>query len=325
MTTTARNRLLWLDFARVIAAVAIIWLHTPQSAAMKPTIVVTRFAVPFFAAAAAFMACRIGQGALDKSIRSFAAARFSRIYLPFLGWSAIYFLVRWMASQFIPSTRTPPIGWYLLWQGPASHLWFLPFVLAITIVGNLLGRMLTKASGLRIPAIVSLIAVAAACCMTDPQTTASLPYTPRLAFDALPATCLGLALAIVCSIFNRDWLSRPVTSVAALAAFIALQATLAVTGRHIVTENLAGVALLLACFAAWKWTWMNVLPTLGAMAYGVYLSHLLFIQGLQDVYASLSIPVSPVADITVFAMSVIGAFALTAALQRSPLTRWLVP
>src|SRR5215471_17145409 len=99
---TSSSRLAWFDFARLMAAYAIVWLHTPRSVELTPWSVLGRFAVPFFAAGSVFF---VIEGLRRQSRRNgwdYAANRFRRIYVPFLGWSGIYLVLKTIKSVTLP-------------------------------------------------------------------------------------------------------------------------------------------------------------------------------------------------------------------------------
>ena len=59
-----------MDAARIVAVLAIVWLHTPRSQPMLPTVSLSRFAVPFFVSAAVFLMLK---GVVTGSRRPFLA------------------------------------------------------------------------------------------------------------------------------------------------------------------------------------------------------------------------------------------------------------
>ena len=324
MTQAANKRLEWLDFWRIVSAIAIIWLHTPESELLAGTTSFTRYAVPFFVASAAFMACRIRSGPPKVSFGAFLWSRFSRIYLPFLGWSFIYLVVRYLASFVLSNTHPFPITWSLLWRGPTSHLWFLPFILLATILANLVGRLVSARPAAAWPTVIGLLVISGLSLM-EPTFSRGFSYTASLAYNTLPALFWGISLAIVCSKLGTAWLSRPLTIDISFTLFLAMEVVLALAGRDFLVENLAGFFLLLACFGDCRFTWVTAVASLGSMAYGVYLSHMLFVEGLQDVARHFGFAENAPYDIVVFVLSTVCALVLTACLQRSRHWSWLVP
>ncbi|MCI0559315.1 MAG: acyltransferase, partial [Nitrososphaera sp.] len=104
-----KTRLATLDAMRFMAAVAVIWLHTSTSPESDRITMIGRFAVPFFIAAALFLTCEKALKPNGPLFRQFVVDRFHRLYLPFLVWSAIYFLVRMAAARFVTHAPEPEL------------------------------------------------------------------------------------------------------------------------------------------------------------------------------------------------------------------------
>lgn len=322
LSLKGKERFEWLDCWRIVSAIAIIWLHTPQSEELRTATNFTRYAVPFFAASAGFMACRIH--AFKESIPSFLRSRFLRIYVPFLGWSFIYIAIRWAASLVMPGTRAYQFTTELFWQGPTSHLWFLPFIFFATIFAHLLGRLLNQCPGLTWPIAVSLL-VGSLAILANPEASTVLTYTARLSYHTLPALFWGITLSIVCSRLGKEWLSSSLTVAIAFAVFLGLEIALVMGDRNQSIQNMAGFFLLLSCFAGNSFSWVSAVASVGSLAYGVYLSHILFIEGFQDLAEFASFPTNAVNDLVVFLLSAVCSLALTMYMHKSSRLRWLVP
>ncbi|MEI8197057.1 MAG: acyltransferase [Phycisphaerae bacterium] len=143
-TPTARSlqpappKMRWeeMDAARLIAAVGIIWLHTmPINPKWGFLADFGRFAVPFFVLTAIVLT---GEGLRQKPNRSYTSylhARFMRIYVPFLFATILYVILR-DAKHFLrpASTELVALGPWLLITGSAHHLWFLPFILVVSVL-----------------------------------------------------------------------------------------------------------------------------------------------------------------------------------------------
>ena len=97
-----RQRLELFDFARLVAIYSIVWLHTLRSPQLVSWTVLGRFAVPFFAAGAAFFVLEGLRRQPQRSIGEYAWGRVRRIYLPFLAWSGIYLVFKIVKSALLP-------------------------------------------------------------------------------------------------------------------------------------------------------------------------------------------------------------------------------
>ena len=128
-----QTRLTSLDAARTVAIFAIVWIHTPRSDAMIPTIAIGRFAVPFFVAAAVLMMLRGFASKPDRSLAQFARSRAQRLAIPFVAWTVIYLLFKLAKRVIAPDQPNDFPGWEILFQGSAYHLWFLPFLIFVSL------------------------------------------------------------------------------------------------------------------------------------------------------------------------------------------------
>lgn len=95
-------------------------------------------------------------------------------------------------------------------------------------------------------------------------------------------------------------------------------------GRNALAENLAGLSCVLVALAPWSTRLLSRIGQMGPKAYGIYLSHLLFIKSAEAVLNKLHVPATPSLDVGVFALAVVGSTALSWVLARFRATRWLV-
>ena len=104
----------FVDYARFLAALGIVWFHTHA-----PGKELAYSALPFFLVLLAMPS------------RADAGQRAKRLLLPFVTWSMIY------AAEFTGlamSKGNPPFGWWhtsMIVTGVSLHLWFLPFAFFI--------------------------------------------------------------------------------------------------------------------------------------------------------------------------------------------------
>jgi peptidoglycan/LPS O-acetylase OafA/YrhL len=332
----AKIRLPVLDAMRLLAAVAIVWLHTVSSPRLAHTVdPLTRFAVPFFTAGAVFLLMENLRRQPRRGWGSYAASRFRRLYLPFLLWSAAYFALRQAKHRLLSHEPPLPVGSYLLWAGSAHHLWFLPFLLVLSVALFPVAKAVAGRRG--VGWLVALLAAAggAAVALVPPPVPASTlaptdaemaRYVARLSWAALPAGLWAVAFAVVYARTGpRHWRSGLVAVAAALLA-AGCCVTIWRTGRNAALENAAGLACLVVGLAPWDGRLVRGLAALGTLAYGVYLSHVLFVEGIQAVAARAGVAAgnSWWSDVAVFAGAVAGSLVLSAYLRRSRWTRPLV-
>ncbi|MCK4872850.1 MAG: acyltransferase [Phycisphaerales bacterium] len=343
----ATTRLELFDALRALGAIAIIWLHTPESDILQRSISLTRFAVPFFALAAVFFTFHSLNRRPGQPFVAYTRARFARIYLPFLGWALIYHLAR-VAMSYVSSAEPERLGAYLLWTGTTHHLWFMPFIFVVCLVAF----WVAKAS--RLPTlgwIISLVCLIAGTYIAfaaarrpmwlddiGPGITGRLDwaYAIRLCWDTLPAVLWGIAVSIAYHAVNRRLFQNifvaligAVLFVAALTFLYAGSHELPVfghwwsEGRSTAAENLAGLGLCLVALQPWSGSLIRFVARFGPLTFGIYLSHILFVEGWQEAAKMLHIEASWMLDAGVFVIAGTCTIATVTLLRTNRYTRWL--
>ena len=96
--------------------------------------------------------------------------------------------------------------------------------------------------------------------------------------------------------------------------------------RMLALENVAGVlAAVVAISLPSSKGLLAWLATLGTLAFGMYLSHILFLQAARLVQRKAHLADSLPVDLALWTAAVIGAVLLSMLLRRIPATRWLIP
>ncbi len=312
-----------LDVCRLLAAYAIVWLHTPRPAAWADLGLLGRFAVPFFTAAATFFAWQAGSRAGDRTVVGYARSRLMRIYVPFLGWSGIYLAFKGAKALLLPNEPNDFPGIDLLWLGSFYHLWFMPFVLLATLAVFCLARVAAGIRGCEIGMVALATVAGLDIALLPADRSLSTVGFGQLALDALPSVCWGIVLAIGCQSGGRGWLSSRRIGGVCLVLAAALTLLLCDLGRNSLVENLSGVALLVFTLGDWTSPMLERIARLGPLAYGIYLSHLLFIKTLEAGQAKLHEPLSAATALVIFVLAAAGSTLLAWSLSRWRATRWL--
>ncbi len=313
-----------LDVVRLIAAYAIVWLHTPLSLDFARATATGRFAVPFFTAAAVFLTWEGLVRQPRRSPRQYVRSRLLRIYVPFLAWSVIYLAFKAAKSLLLPGVPNDFPGVEVLWLGSFFHLWFMPFILVTTLAVFFCGRAVVGHAGRETATLVACLMLGWVIAWLPADRSSLTSNFCQLALDALPAAFWGIALAIVWQGGAARWLQRPQVGWAALALALLSTAIVAYLLRNRLAENLAGLGLLIFALADWRLKHLERLAHLGTLAYGIYLSHLLFIKTLQAVEAKLALPETIAIVLGVFALAAAASTMLAWCLSRSRWTSWLV-
>ncbi len=306
---------LGLDVGRVFAVLAVMWIHSPNEPASST--LVARWAVPFFAAASTCLATYSS----EVSGRVWLLKRFRRTYVPFLLWNAVFFLVR-AGSAALTQSQLPRLNLgILLLNGTVHHLWFLPFVLVVGFGAFVVGRLsvgrATKIAGL------GVLVVGAAAFDRSDVLPSDYGYFWGLAWDNLPAAfggaLLGTATGSVPGLVaasRRLW--RPSCSIFALAVALPV-----LTGQRIVElENLAGVFSVLAFSALPGCRTVSLLARLAPNTFGVYVLHVLFIEGFQDLLKLAGISLEPMPQtLASFIVAVVCSFCVSSLLRANRILR----
>jgi len=317
-------RLSWLDFTRLAAAYSIVWLHTLRSPELVHWSRLGRFAVPFFTAGAVFFAIEGLRRKPNRSIREYTVNRFRRIYLPFLAWSLIYVLFKGVKKIALPDEPNDFGGIAVLWTGTYFHLWFMPFILAATLSAFVIGKFLVGRAHVEWPLSGTMLALGiVVASISPPAWVVNDSDFSSLAWDALPAACWGVGLALIYQKRLARLISNRITTVFSVCAFVILIGWLMAFGRNTIAENAAGFILLIAALQPDSPHWVQRVGRFGSVAFGIYLAHMLLVKVCESAATKLHLPISWELDLAIFAIAVVGSTWLAWVLARSRHTRWL--
>ena len=198
-----QDRLPQLDAARTIAMFGIIWIHSARSAEMVPTIAKARFAVPFFVAAAVLMILRGFYSKPDRSLIRFTKTRLHRLALPFVAWTIVYLGLKLAKRIVAPDQANDFPGWEILFLGSAYHLWFLPYLIVVSLLVGYSARFVVR---LQRPAFWGCLAAGAATGWAcTPYPGSDLPWEGlHFMWLATPAVFSAYAIFFLLQC-RRDW------------------------------------------------------------------------------------------------------------------------
>jgi acyltransferase-like protein len=322
------ERLVAIDAWRFAAAAAIVWLHTCYDGALPNAGNLGRFAVPYFSALAMYLLYKNVQRRPDQDFFGFSTKRVKRIYLPFLGWSVIYFLSSNLKRHFVSHQPLEPLGWSFFIAGTSLQLWFLPYILAATVG---LFPVCRAAVGLQPPtrrifAVVLILIAGTIAFLPAPWPGETPPndnlpaarYVVLMSWETLPALLAGLAMAML-------GLRPGMKITAALGVIVLIGATawILTHGRNIAIENLAGVATLAAAMSPWTGPLIRLAARGGRYAYGIYLAHALFLEAFFAALGARHIRSSTSQKVLMFAAALGLSYALIWLLNQRRETRWL--
>jgi hypothetical protein len=310
-----------LDAARWISIYAVVWLHTVRSASLLPSTALSRFAVPFFVAACVFLVTEGVRRNPRRTFLEYAYSRFLRIYLPFLAWSAVYLGFKAVKSVSLPGQPNDYPGLAMLWTGAFYHLWFMPFILLVSLGTFLVAKSATKAKRLRWPLAAGCLVVGLALSLPGvPLAIAPGDGSWLYMAGALPAAFWTLGAGLACGGNPARTWGGAAWFGAAAPAFLGSMIWLGIFGRWAFVENLAGVSLLVIAVRPGPRFFERVPP----VVYGVYLSHLLPIKTLEAIASRCGLLPGCLLDTAIFFASAMTATLLAWILYKSRWTRWLV-
>jgi peptidoglycan/LPS O-acetylase OafA/YrhL len=217
----------------------------------------------------------------------------------------------------------------MLYEGSAHHLWFLPFIMVLTIVAFGVAKMFSANRSTTTTHWLAFggLVIAGFIAGLDAPGRLARWYWLNRAWAASPAILWAFAIALVYPRMPDSlWHSRTLTMVCGLAWIALVGLCVLLSKRLLLVENLAGLAFFIIAV-----TRLPAPPAvaqvakLGSLAYGIYLCHIMFIEGLQAVAARLGVRGVGWLDLLVFVVASGASVSLAWVLTRRRLGRWLAP
>ncbi len=334
------RRLVGVDAVRLICIFWVIWIHTTEAPELRFMLAFVRFRMPVFVILSVFFLLASQEKHPQRTFVKYAVQRLKNLYVPFLAWSAIYYLLHGCYDYFLRHAGWPAVSRGILIHGQAVHLWFVPFIVAVDILTFPVARwLLAHASR---PALIAwpalLLGVIAAAAVGPGFTDSVIDYDyPAHLKDLLwrvitlgPCIPLGLAAFFI----FKSQSSRPKTAVArsgwlvvlGVAIVVAAVAAHVLTGPHPLPESAAALGIVLLALVPMHAAWLIHLARWGGYSFGMYLAHLVFVDAFHILREFVfHLPPSWWFDLLSLLLCVPATLALTLALDRSRFTRWLVP
>jgi peptidoglycan/LPS O-acetylase OafA/YrhL len=319
-----------MDVSRFAAAIGIVWIHVAGDDRLAWTKEFGRFAVPFFACSAVYLALTAFRRHPEMPVGQYAVLRFKRIYLPFLVWSVFYWAVRSLSSFYVEHTGFfKPSVIDFFWNGVAIQLWFLPFILLATIASFLFVKSIRQVPALHVPCMfVFAVAAVSLAIMPAPEFIRHGGYTVGLGYEILPCCCAVMAFGLGENCLAGKEKSEGKVSLVKLVMGIVLVAfwlgTALVYRRSVALENVAGFGLMLISLSWGMGATVAWIVALGSTSFGIYLIHPLFVEGMQHILPKIGFRGHSCAlEISIFLTSFVASFVTVAILRRYALTKWL--
>ena len=292
-TLTSSNRNEVVECGRFLAAASIVWLHTVGAAgcvSLEYSARFDRWAVPFFIAASLWFANPITE---CKSPLFYFKCRFLRLYPVFLIWNIIYLTYRVFSGFFFHSSLQMDLISFakqLLFDGFAHHLWFLTFLVLVDIAITILAII-------RIPSLIIYSILALGLVLMSYLPSSFYPtfgsYLMVMSWWSLPSVilftlCKPIIRNIITERNNSYFLSFALLIIGLIATGVSLNGN-----RNAVLEAASGVFLFFGFLSLGNRKKLNLFPLLRwftSMSAGIYLVHVLFVQGFKHILNALGYP-----------------------------------
>ncbi len=317
-----------IDVIRLVAAAGIVYIHSVRYPALDASRDLFRFAVPFYLFASFYFQSLSFRRKTDKTFWQYVLGRVKRLYYPFLAWSAIYLFAR-DAGRILAHKSLVRLHPGLLWKGIEYHLWFLPFLLAGSILLALIHwTVLRDHRKFRWPLILTAVAAGAVIAYVHmPASWNQVFDNPTYAYvqdwRALPAACWGLAFAWFMTAGPVVYSVSMTTGIVGIVLATVCSVQQAINGIQLVPRALSGLGCMLAALAPWNGAWVPILARIGRYSYGIYLCHVLIAEFVRALVSHMHFPASPALDMLNFFLTLIGSIVVVLVLGRSPRTAWL--
>jgi peptidoglycan/LPS O-acetylase OafA/YrhL len=320
------TRLVMLDVARLIAAVGVIAAHViDEFFPGDPAWVFGSFAVPFYLFVALYFTVRGLSENPDRGVGRYLRGRVVKLYVPFLVWNLIYDVFHVLHHRGDPFT--PP--WQTVWAGVYTHLYFLPFLLGVTMllspwVRPLLrhGRLLYLAIGLLITTAITVSCTPQPTWLSDPmQITHETLWN---FYRAIAPACLAVCAALIFVRFKCVPRSSPVVALLGLGLTLACLAVEYRFSQQGLLRAGSGFGLAMIAFSTYRANWLSPLAAMGRLSFGVYLSHVLVIRIVIAFADHIGWKHDGALAILVGIAALVGGLAISAALAASKWTRWII-
>ncbi len=319
------------DVVRAVAALGVIWVHVGRSSFWNDNnlLAAGAWGTAYLNVIAGFFVVRSLAKRNGPGVWAFLRHRVWRLYGAFLLWSLIYLaarLVNYAAFHKVSMIRP---SWVLLFYGTTYHLWFLPYLVCVTLLTlPLVLLSLRSRNAMCVGAVFLMLAAAALLLLPVPGVLlygGEFMLTMERLYTRSSGYLMGLALGLWVQAGFQPRVDPRQAWVCACIVAAAIYLTLASEFPAPILNRLAALAAFLVALAPWRGRAAELLGTLGQVGFGVYLCHVLIVEGLLASLTRMHIPSSFAVDMFVFAVTVVGSFTLALAMRRVRWLSWLVP
>jgi surface polysaccharide O-acyltransferase-like enzyme len=319
-----------LNLLRIVAAIAVVWIHVPESESLKGLAIACRFAVPAFTAVSVFLMALSVSGKSTTNVIRYESNRAWGIYRLFLIWNTIYLIARVAKHLLISGGDAIRLGFSTIFvAGLAEHLWYLPFIALLGLVMALPLRGFIQLKF--VPAAawsIGLLMAGVAASYLSVSIRVDIEHHPlsyfaSLALGTLPAALFAFPVAWVWNQYAAMRRNYRASAVAIVLAALCLAVSLKSSQANL-WHNVSGILFLVAALFCSDAKFGDQIRLLGTLALPVYLIHVLLVEGIQAVGHRWHFRSSAVFDVTVFSLAVGGSFLIARLVAGIPRLAWLV-
>ncbi|TPG58696.1 acyltransferase [Hymenobacter nivis] len=285
-----RNSL--LDLIKVAASIGVIsaHVHSDTAAAESLSHFFSPVRVPFlYITALAFFISNIHKKSSadnDAGIQDTLVKIGKRIVLPFLVWSAVYVLLITLKSLItgVANPHAFDLGKVLLYGDSAEHLYFLPQLLVMELIG--LGIYLLADKNNQNKGLIVLSVAAIYLIWGYEHKYYGMTPLPSLIAYTVMAFYLGSKIKKRQTHWGYAVLGAALLVLAISASFVSYPKIFA---QYFLALPIGGFGLLLLTLNIPRLELPSWLITLSSVSYGVYLGHVMVLEGLEFVIAKAHI------------------------------------
>jgi peptidoglycan/LPS O-acetylase OafA/YrhL len=315
------SRIESIDAARFIAVAGVLAVHASQI----PEIA---FAVPFYVFASLYFQARSFRRK-PKPLHLYIPGRLRRLYLPFLVWTCIYAVTTAFRNYMHGQPFALRFHWEWLLVGSMFHLWFLPFLMVVTIIGAMGCRVAAKYLLIRRVIVVvsaligAFLAIAPRPDWLNYSASVSGGFFYLSAWKALPSFFLGWALAWWLAEKDEEPGFTPAIGFIGIILTATMIGDQLINGYSRLHRNIAGLGLLMAGLVPWRGRFVAALASMGRLSYGVYLSHVMVASGLKYLTTPWNLPNTASRNFFFWAATLAGSYLLALTFDRIKWLRFL--
>ena len=339
---SARARYDGLDVFRAVSIYGVVVIHfsqvlgLPSTPGLELVIRLRDCSFPIIVLTSFFVMTRSLMARPDRRFGPFAASRFTRLAVPCLVWTALYW-VMWEVAGPLGRGGSPSWPPLTIWLTGFVHLWFLQFLFLGTVAAYPVIRFIVRRPGLNWAFAAGFAAAVAAYGLWGRQhlTEHALSVWMSMADDSLRVAAtkaiawgryipVGIAMAFLADSIDALY-RRPVFRAATLVAAAAAMLLHVGSAAPEVSRSLYSLAVFVVLLRPWAPGSLDWLRPAARYSYPVYIIHPAVAQAVLVAFAlgqvPSSLPMLLPGSVAVFALSGVAA----ALLRRAVPADWFLP